>query len=99
MRPALRGGKEAGANGTSEMEDFSSGSPLRKKPDEIPREGDFEIEKRPGKGVRWMIVWLRIAESWRTIYSENPEAFDVDEEFFRLNPTVSREEFEAMLLE
>jgi hypothetical protein len=42
---------------------------------------------------RFILLWLRFAELGRTKIIADPSAFDVDEEFFKMNPQISKEEF------
>lgn len=43
--------------------------------------------------------WLRFAELARTKIIADPSAFEIDEEFFKLNPQTSKEAFTEMLWE
>ena len=50
-------------------------------------------------GLFIWFLWLRIGELVRTMFQENPEAFEINEEFYRLNPEIRKDEFENSLWE
>lgn len=52
-----------------------------------------------GSGFLLEFFWLRFAELARTKFLANPSAFEVDEEFLKMNPHTSKEDFERMIWE
>ena len=56
-------------------------------------------KRTPFGALFFSVIWLRFAELARTKFVANPKDFEIDPEFFEMNPLADREAFERTLWE